>query len=210
MKPELTDEEICSVLLPFGFRPSDDQIGMIREYIRLLLKWNRIMSLTTVQDPAEIVARHFGESIFASCAIPVENCRLADVGSGAGFPGLALKIALPKLRVSLIESNTKKCAFLSEVARSLRLVDVEVIPKRFDEVGGSQDFADFVAARALGGFPALLHWAMKILAPRGNVILWVGLDDVNTIGRTAGWLWQPAIKIPESQRRYLLVGRPHR
>src|SRR6266699_6583730 len=129
----LTDDQVLSTLTPFGIRLSTDQIAKIQEYIQLLLKWNQSVSLTSIVDPVEILARHFGESMFASCLIPVGNCRLADLGSGAGFPGLPLKIACPNLHVILIESNKKKCAFLSEIVRSLELKDVEILPIRFDE-----------------------------------------------------------------------------
>src|ERR1700674_3339769 len=138
----LTKDQIVSTLLPFRVQLSNDQIDKIREYIRLLLKWNQSVSLTSVVDTVDILTRHFGESMFACSLIPVDNCRLADLGSGAGFPGLALKIACPTLSVTLIESNKKKCAFLSEVVRALELENAEILPVRFDEIRFSPGFAD--------------------------------------------------------------------
>jgi 16S rRNA (guanine527-N7)-methyltransferase len=205
----LTDDQILSTLTPFRVRPSTDQIAKIQEYVRLLLKWNQSVSLTSVVDPVEILARHFGECMFASRLIPVENCRLADLGSGAGFPGLALKIACPGLHLTLIESNKKKSAFLSEVVRSLQFEDVEVLPMRFDETRVAPDFADIITARALGGFPRILRWSKTALARRGHLILWLGAEDTTKVSSTAGWIWQPAVKIPESQRRFVLIGRPN-
>jgi len=204
----LADDQISSTLAPFGVQLSAGQIDQVREYVRLLLKWNQSVSLTSVLEPSEIVARHFGESMFVSCLIAVENCRLADLGSGAGFPGLALKIGCPSLRIKLIESNKKKSAFLSEVIRSLKLENVEVLPMRFEEIRASNDFADIVTARALGGFADILRWAKKGLAPRGHVVLWLGGEDVTKVSSMSGWLWQPASKIPDSQRRFVLIGRP--
>jgi len=204
----LTDDQILSTLTPFRVRPSTDQIAKIQEYVRLLLKWNQSVSLTSVVDPAEILSRHFGESMFVSCLISVENCRLADLGAGAGFPGLALKIACPNLRLILIESNKKKCAFLSEVVRSLELKDVQVLPLRFDETRVATDFADIITARAVGRFPNILRWVKGALARRGHVILWLGAEDTTKVPATPGWIWQPAVKIPESQRRFVLIGRP--
>src|SRR5467141_4699741 len=142
----LTDELIVSTLSPFQIELSAGQIAKIQEYIRLLLKWNQSVSLTSVVEPEEILSRHFGESMFICCLIPVENCRLADLGSGGGFPGLALKIACPGLRLTLIESNKKKCVFLSEVVRALELGNVEVMPIRFEDVRISPDFAEVVTA----------------------------------------------------------------
>src|ERR1700682_2648222 len=204
----LTEDEIKSSLLPFRIHLEPDRIIQVREYVRLLLKWNQSVSLTSVVDSVEILARHFGESMFVSCLLPVENCRLADLGSGAGFPGLALKIACPSLRIVLIESNKKKCAFLLEVVRSLELKNVEVLPMRFEEIRTSADFADIVTARAVGGFSEILQWAKASLVRRGHVILWIGGEDNTKVSVTPSWIWQPAVKLPESQRRYVLIGRP--
>jgi 16S rRNA (guanine527-N7)-methyltransferase len=156
----------------------------------------------------EILSRHFGESMFICGLIPVGNCRLADLGSGAGFPGLGLKIACPGLRLVLIESNKKKCAFLSEVVRALEFENVEVMPIRFEEARVAPDFAEVITARAVGGFPDILRWAKTALARRGHVILWLGGEDSTKVSSTPGWIWKPAVKIPESQRRFVLIGRP--
>jgi 16S rRNA (guanine527-N7)-methyltransferase len=207
-KIDISNEQIIASLSSFGVHTSMDQISKIREYIRILLKWNNLVSLTSIVDPVEIVARHFGESMYASSLIPVENGRLADVGSGAGFPGLALKILCQHLQVILIESNKKKCAFLSEVVRSLGLLDVEVLPKRFEEVRAEPGFANFVTSRAVGGFPGILRWSRHTLSQRGHIILWAGGEDTTKISGTLGWTWQPAVRIPESQRRFILIGRP--
>jgi len=204
----LTDEQVASTLSPFRVQLATDQIARIREYVRLLLKWNQSISLTSVVDPVEIVARHFGESMFAGGLIAVETCRLADLGSGAGFPGLALKIACPSLHVVLIESNKKKCAFLSEVVRSLELANVEVLPIRFDETRVSKGYAEIITARAIGGFSDILRWAKTALAHRGHMIFWLGGEDSTKVSSTPDWIWQPAVKIPESQRRFVLIGRP--
>jgi 16S rRNA (guanine527-N7)-methyltransferase len=204
----LTDELIVSTLSPFQIQLSVGQIAKIQEYIRLLLKWNQSVNLTSVVDAPEILARHFGESMFICSLMPVEKCRLADIGSGAGFPGLALKIACPELRLTLIESNKKKCAFLSEAVRALELESVEVIPIRFEEARVAPDFAEVVTVRAVGGFPDILRWAKTVLARRGHVILWLGGEDSTRVSSTPGWIWKPAVKIPQSQRRFVLIGRP--
>jgi 16S rRNA (guanine527-N7)-methyltransferase len=206
--PPLSDDQIASALTPFQVQLSTGQIVQIREYVRLLLNWNQSVSLTSVVDPVEIVARHFGESMFISCLIPVQNCRLADLGSGAGFPGLALKIVAPTLRIRLIESNKKKCAFLSEAARSLKMENVEVMPVRFNEIRTSGDFAEIVTARAVGGFSEILRWAKGALAHSGHLALWLGGEDTSKVSSAPGWIWQPAVKIPDSQRRFVLIGRP--
>jgi len=117
----LTEDRIISTLSPFRVHLTAGQIAKIQEYIRLLLKWNQSVSLTSVVDPVEIWPAISGESMFICCLMPVEKCRLADIGSGAGFPGLAVKIACPEIHLTLIESNKKKCAFLSEGSKSARI-----------------------------------------------------------------------------------------
>src|SRR5262245_54526237 len=95
----LSREEIRQILAPFGVQLADVQLAAISRYAALLLRWNQAMSLTTVEDPAEIIARHFGESIFAAGALGMDSGQLADAGTGAGFPGMALKVARPQLAV---------------------------------------------------------------------------------------------------------------
>jgi len=205
--PEISKEQVLAALAPFGVQSSDDQIAKVQAYVRLLLKWNRLTSLTSITDPAEIVSRHFGESMYAATLLPVENGRLVDIGTGAGFPGLALKILKPDLHVVLIESNKKKSAFLAEVVRELELTEVKILTERFEEIRPEQDFANFITARAVGGFPALLRWSRSALARRGHLMLWVGGEDITSITNSKGWIWNPPARIPESQRRFILIGR---
>jgi 16S rRNA (guanine527-N7)-methyltransferase len=206
--PKIGRLDIKQAIEPYGFVSTEQQLNAISAYIELLLKWNRALSLTTVTNPAEIAGRHFGESIFVSKLLPVENCRLVDIGTGAGFPGLALKIAVPSIELKLIESNKKKCVFLAEVVRSLELSSVEILSKRFEEIRPEELEANVITSRAVGGHKELLKWAENALAPRGHVALWVGAEDSTRISAIRDWTWQPAARIPESQRRFVLVGRP--
>src|SRR5260370_41889726 len=98
----------------------DDQVLQIQQYMKLLLAWNEKVSLTAIRDPLEILYRHFCERMDAAEAIALEKGRLADVGSGGGFPGLPLKIIRPGLQVVLVESNIKNVTFLAQAIRELR------------------------------------------------------------------------------------------
>ena len=117
---------VSECLAPFHEPLPTEALEQIRVYVELLDKWNRKISLTTVSEPRDVLRRHFGESMFAHREGNFVGGRLADVGTGAGFPGLALKIASPSLVVELMEPNKKKCAFLAEVVRELALGDVIV------------------------------------------------------------------------------------
>jgi len=205
---KFSNEQIREALTPFAISPSEAQIDRIREYVLLLIRWNQTINLTSVTDPIEIVGRHFGESIYASKLLPVENCRLADVGSGAGFPGLALKIGSPSVHLILIESNRKKCAFLAEVLRILEFTNVEILSERFEQIRPEKFLANVITSRAVGEFKQLLRWSSRALARRGHLALWVGAEDATRVAKFPGWIWQPTIRIPESQRRYILIGRP--
>jgi 16S rRNA (guanine527-N7)-methyltransferase len=205
---ELSDTEIEDLLGPYGVPQLPGMYQRIRSYISLLLKWNRAISLTTVTDPAEIVKFHFGESLFASSAVDFGQSRLADVGSGAGFPGLPLAVGNSRLHVMLIESNTRKCAFLSEVARQLQLANVTVFRGRMEEFPDESEPFGFITARALGHHDDLLTWAKKGLEAAGRTVLWLGDEDSSDLSRRPDWNWQERILIPGSERRYLLVGTP--
>jgi len=207
----LSPGQIALALAPFigGLELSSTQIEKIRDYVELLIAWNRRVSLTSIEDPAEIVARHFGESILAASTVPIRNGRLADVGTGAGFPGLPLKIVSDELDVVLLEPNNRKCAFLNEVKRKLELDKVEVTRSRYEEYSRNDAAPfDFVCSRALGDYRRLLRWAKTMLAPSGKVILWLGEEGSILVGRTPGWSWNLPIRIPESAKRVIQVGHP--
>jgi 16S rRNA (guanine527-N7)-methyltransferase len=190
----------------FQLSASDIQVQQIQQYMRLLVAWNEKVNLTAIRDPLEILHRHFCESMFAASAVPVENGRLADVGSGGGFPGLPLKIIRPDLQVFLIESNIKKATFLAEVIRELGLVDARVLVSRYEELGEEVAPLDFVCSRALGDFQPFLEWAAEPRVAAQSVVLWIGTRDLDEIRRIATWEWREPILVPNSLRRLILVG----
>src|SRR6266852_5283326 len=146
--PTLTDDAIAAALLPFKVQVTPGLASSIRKYIDLLLLWNHKVNLTSITDPEEILRRHFGESMFAAHSAFVETGRLADVGSGAGFPGLALKLLAPDLEVFLIESVMKKAPFLLEVVRHLNLPGVKVVVSRFEDLRDTLAPLDFICPLA--------------------------------------------------------------
>jgi 16S rRNA (guanine527-N7)-methyltransferase len=175
--------------------------------MRILLAWNDKINLTAIRDPLEILHRHFCESMYAAVAVPVENGRLADVGSGAGFPGIPLKIIRPDLQIFLIESNMKKATFLAEVLRNIELPETRVLVSRYEELGEEVSPLDFVCSRAVGEFAPFLNWAASEKVSARQVILWVGGRDLDAIQKNrADWEWREPIPVPHSLRRYLLVG----
>src|SRR4029077_20279182 len=156
---KLSRDEIAHILLPYGGKTfNNSQLASLAKYLEMLKKWNQTIPLTSIQDDTEVVARHFGESSLAGSLLPMNRGRLADVGSGAGFPGLPLKIAFPELQVTLLEPNLKKCAFLREVQSTLGLSNVEVVRSRYEDFHAAPGPFDFICSRALGGYKRLLLW----------------------------------------------------
>jgi 16S rRNA (guanine527-N7)-methyltransferase len=202
----LSEQSIRNALSEFGVSVSGEQVFKIQQYMKILLAWNEKLNLTAIRDPLDILYRHFCESMYATVSVPMEKGRLADVGSGAGFPGLPLKILRPDLQVFLVESNVKKATFLAEVIRELGLEDTRVLVSRYEELGEEVAPLDFVCARAVGEFGALLEWASSKQVAAREVILWIGARDLEEIRRIRTWDWREPIPVPHSMRRLLLVG----
>ena len=197
---------IRRALEEFAIPAYDEQALQIQQYIKILLTWNDKVNLTAIRDPLEILYRHFCESMFASISVPIERGRLADAGTGAGFPGLPLKILHPGLQLFLIESNLKKATFLAEVIRELGLRDTQMLVRRYEELGEELAPLDFVCARALGEFPKFLEWAHSDRLAAKEVVLWIGANDMPEIQKVQTWTWREPIPVPNSLRRILLVG----
>ena len=215
-----------------GERPavmSPAQLQDISTYIDILLRWNARINLTAVRDPEAIVTRHFGDSFFAarhlvpqSCSVPpvssVVNAfepfatnvgiTLADVGSGAGFPGLPIKLWAPHLSLTLIESNHKKATFLREVTRALRLTDVNIQNQRAEDLTSHR--FDVVTLRAVERFETALPIAAALVAPAGRLSLLIGASQqVQAQASLPHFLWSEPVPFPGSSARILLTGHRH-
>jgi len=146
-------------------------------YLDLLAKWNRTYNLTAVRDPADMVSRHLLDSLVVLPFVHGKN--LADLGSGAGLPGVPLAIARPDLAVTLVESNGKKARFLREAIRSLPLANVTVTQARVQDATGA---FDTITARAFASLPDMLAWAGHLLAPNGRWLALKGHADPAELG----------------------------
>jgi 16S rRNA (guanine527-N7)-methyltransferase len=202
----LSKDTIDAALKPYGITASALLCDQITTYIDLLLRWNQKTSLTSVTDPGEILRFHFGESLLGVAAVPIRNGRLADVGSGAGFPAVPIRMVSEDLRIVLIESNLKKATFLAEVVRELHLKNVDVRRCRMEDVQLNDERVNFVTARALGIDNTFLNWSRSALNSHGSVVLWLGDADAVRISLSAGWKWSDPVRIPKSDRRVILHG----
>jgi 16S rRNA (guanine527-N7)-methyltransferase len=205
----MTEDRIAELLAPFlGPTPlSDRQLKLVSTHLDLLLKWNSKINLTAVRDPEEIVTRHFGESFFAARHFLPDRDSAAttiDIGSGAGFPGLPLKIWAPALDLTLIEANQKKAVFLREGVRTLGLSQVRVLAQRAEMVPVR---ADLVSLRAVERFEQTLPIVQQLLKPGGRIGLLIGNGQTETAKSLLPDLrWEEPVPIPLSRSRVLLVG----
>ncbi len=179
--PALTPDRIASLLAPFYPDPGALLLSQLSTYLDLLLKWNARINLTSIREPEHIVTRHFGESLFTARHLPPCST-LLDLGSGAGFPGLPIQLALPHLRVTLAEAQHKKAAFLREVIRTLHLPTV-VWPGRAEDLPAGLLY-DVVTLRAVDRPQGALSAARDRLALGG------------VIAHLAGAVSHPSLSIP--------------
>jgi len=203
----VSESTIQRALGEFQISVDSKQVSLIQQYIKTLLRWNEKLNLTAIRHPLEILYRHFCESMFAAGAIPVDKGRIADIGSGPGFPGIPLKIIRPELELYLVESNVKKGTFLAEVVRELELTRTRVQISRYEELAEELAPLDFVCSRAVGDFGPFLEWAASKRVDAGQVILWIGGRDLEEAQKSKQWEWREPILIPKSLQRYLLVGK---
>ena len=161
-------------------------------------QWSVHLHNALLREPLEILYRHFCESMFAAVSVPLNSGRLADIGSGPGFPGIPLKILRPELELILVESNIKKGTFLAEVVRELELTNSRVLISRYEEL--SEDLAplDYVCSRAVGEFGPFLEWAASEGLSAGRVILWIGSRDLEEVRKSKRWEWQEPIAVAQA------------
>jgi 16S rRNA (guanine527-N7)-methyltransferase len=202
----LSHYQIRELLQPFGIRLNAQQIAQIDTYLELLMRWNKKINLTAIRTPEECVTRHFGESFLIARYEPLEG-RLLDIGSGAGFPGLAIKIVFPDLDVTLLEPVAKKRAFLKEVARSCDFRDIEVRSERLEEMAADDQPFAVITARAVGSMEELVAQAVKRLGKTGKLHLWISKDQANHMVKSNLLVrWERNIEIPLSRERVILSG----
>jgi 16S rRNA (guanine527-N7)-methyltransferase len=157
-----------------GLELSQQQLGQFLRYREELLDWNTRINLTAISDPDEVLLKHFLDSLSLLMVYDVPNARLLDIGAGAGFPGLPLKIVRPQWQVLLLEATGKKVTFLQHIIEMLQLTDVEAVQGRAEELAHKAEYRasfDVVTARAVASIPPLLEYAAPFCRVGGQIIL---------------------------------------
>lgn len=173
-----------NALTLFGVRLTANQIAAFECFENELLEWNERFNLTAIQEAGQVRTKHFLDSL--SC-IPIlreslaesdqSPRRLIDVGTGAGFPGIPLKIALPSIRLTLVESVSKKASFCQHIVQTLKLDGVEILQERAENLGvlsGHRQQYDWALARAVARMPVLMEYLLPLVRVGGTVVAMKG------------------------------------
>lgn len=161
-----------------GLHLSRSQLSALSFYERELLDWNARFNLTAIRDPHEIHIKHFLDSLTCLMAVRETNLmRLIDVGTGAGFPGIPIKIVYPKMQLTLVESVGKKAEFCRHVVKMLNLKSVEVVQERAEALGQNPAYReqyDWAVARAVAVLPVLAEYLLPFIKVGGSMLAMKG------------------------------------
>ena len=163
----------------FGIEVTDEEISKLEKYAYLLKEWNEKINLTAITEKDQVFLKHFYDSLTLVKIINLDKVdNLCDLGTGAGFPGLVLKIFFPQLKLTLVDALNKRINFLDVVVKELSLENVTLVHARAEEYGKDhRECFDVITARALSSFPILLEYSASLLKVHGHLIAMRGLDD---------------------------------
>ena len=162
-----------------GIKVTDDEINKLEKYADLLKEWNEKINLTAITEKEQVFLKHFYDSLTLVKIIDLTKVdSLCDLGTGAGFPGVVLKIFFPNLKLTLVDALNKRINFLDIVVKELNLENVTLVHSRAEEYGKDhRELFDVVTARALSSFPILLEYSVSLLKVHGHLIAMRGLND---------------------------------
>ncbi|MCH3909106.1 MAG: 16S rRNA (guanine(527)-N(7))-methyltransferase RsmG [Bacilli bacterium] len=166
-------EELQSLCSSF-IKLDEGMIKKFSSYSSLLKEWNEKMNLTSITEESEVIEKHFYDCLLPLKYVDLHSKRVADIGSGAGFPGLVWAICYPSSTFYLVEPTKKRCLFLEEVCKELELNNVKIINKRAEELPYRDSF-DLVSARAVAPLPILLEISSPFAKIGGLVLAMKGL-----------------------------------
>ncbi len=171
--------EFINELNKIGITLSEHQLNQLDKYYKMLVEYNRNINLTAITDYNQVFLKHFYDSLTITKVIKLTNQKVCDIGTGAGFPGIVLKIVYPNLEITLVESLTKRCIFLNEVIKELNLKGITVVNQRAEEFSKNKiEYFDIITSRAVAKLNILLELSIKSLKIEGYYIaLKANIDD---------------------------------
>ena len=176
MKEEEFNKKMKESLKELNIEISEKQLNQFYNYMNILIEWNKVMNLTNITEPEEIIQKHFVDSLTVLKSIK-ENDSIIDVGTGAGFPGIPIKIAFPETRITLLDSLNKRIKFLEEVINKLELKNIETIHGRAEEVAHNKKYRekyDIAIARAVAPLNVLSEYLLPFVKIGGYAICMKG------------------------------------
>lgn len=194
-----------------GLQLDSGQIQAFRLYREEILRWSARTNLTAFRDSAEVVREGFLDSLACLPFVPPQASRVLDVGSGAGFPAIPLKLFRPSLNVTLVEASRRKCTFLRHILRSLGLRGVRVVQRRAEDLAADpaeRGQYDLAFARAVAPLPEQMRLVAPFLRAGGLFLAQIGIDPARaeaSIGATGG-IFEIAGEFSPSP----ILGRPDR
>jgi 16S rRNA (guanine527-N7)-methyltransferase len=204
---ELLKKGLCELGLTFF----EEQIDSFMLFLSELKKWNRAYNLTGIREDKDIVEKHFLDSLLYLKAMPEGAVSVADIGSGAGFPGIPVKIIRPEIEMYLIESSGKKTAFLRHIVKKIRLDKIEVIEKRVEEVQAGRELpfpVDITVTRALYSIGEFIEKSSHLVKKGGILILSKGpkvSEEVNQLRDVQYEILTCALPLSELKRHIVVV-----
>lgn len=161
----MSEKEFIAALKEIGIVPTELQLEQLEQYYQLLISWNERINLTGITEKEQVYLKHFYDSATLNTVIDLnEETTLCDIGTGAGFPGIVLKILFPNLKVTLIDSLQKRIHFLEEVVNNLKLTNIEIIHARAEEYARTnRECFDVVTARAVAPLNVLLEYCIPLV-----------------------------------------------
>lgn len=180
----ISAEYLTAECAKIGVEMSSEAAEKLDLYAKLLVEWNEKMNLTAITEPTEITNKHFIDSLYLLkfCEIP-QGANLIDVGTGAGFPGMVLKIVRPDINLTLLDSLNKRLVFLQEVANLLG-IEVKTLHSRAEDAGRSPELResfDFATARAVARLSSLCEYCLPLVKIGGKMISMKGSDGRNEL-----------------------------
>lgn len=158
----MTKEEFLLELEKIGITPTPHQINQLEEYYKLLIEWNNNINLTRITEEKDVYLKHFYDSLTIRKVVNLDKySTLLDFGTGAGFPGMVLKIMYPNLKITLVDSLQKRINFLNEVIKKLDLKDIETIHERIENI--KDKHYDIITTRAVANLSKLLNYTNRII-----------------------------------------------
>lgn len=167
----MNKNDFINELNKIGVVLSEHQLNQLDKYYNMLVEYNKNVNLTAITEYNQVLLKHFYDSLTITEAIELTNQKVCDIGTGAGFPGIVLKIAYPNLEITLVESLTKRCVFLNEVIKELDLKNIKVVNQRAEEFSHNNiEYFDIITSRAVAKLNILLELSIKSLKIGGYYV----------------------------------------